>query len=859
MKIRQFISSIFLASCGIIPQLTMAAPARQGVITYTQPDGSTIEVLLHGDEHTNWYSDLQDRPLKADADGKLTAADASWLEQRIKRTITAKSASQKPHKATQLSFPTSGSQKVLVVLVEFQDRSFTYNYDNFNDMLNAPGYSAMGAAGSASDYFRDNSYGIFTPEFDVYGPVKLSQNMAYYGGNDDANAHKMAVEACRQLDSTVDFSEYDRDHDGWIDNIYIFYAGYGEADGGGSNTVWPHAANIYQKGETLMLDGVMAGGYACSNELMGNTTSMVGIGTFCHEFSHVLGLPDLYATNGSDIDTPYYWSLMEHGNYNGNGRCPASLTAYEKYYLGWLSPIVITETDRGTIRLPELSEGLAYKVDMPGNENEYYFLEHRTRKGWDAGLPAEGLLIWHIDYDPSAWADNRVNNDPARQRVDLIEAGGNPSLYKSASHPFPGESQIRSFESFTPRFSNPLNIKISDINLTSGIIYFDLNGASELPSAPQAPIITDTDDISISLSSGGDSSQLFYSVTQPRNGRSYHLAPHTLKALTNGDMRIDDLEPESNYEIRLWQRQGVAFSAPSAAATATTEAALFGGNAPVALEATEISADGFTANWESLQDAEEYLISVYSMVDGGANETTSGFNAGEDLPSGWNTNVTTTMSVKGYYGNAAPSLRMSNNADFLQSAISNEDITNISFWMRGYKATSTTKIILEGYTVGNWQQFWQSENISNSEGTTVTLHGDAIPEGTKALKLTLVNPESGSVCIDDFTVGYGTKLVRDYLISDQSAGNSLSYRFESTKPLQNCNYYVVGVKGERKSAISNHVAVNPDTSYAEIITEDSDACRIFNIDGTQRDNRSISDHGIYIIRKSNGKSQKIIK
>ena len=202
--------------------------------------------------------------------------------------------------------------------------------------LNKPGYSDNGATGSARDYYYDNSNGVFEPIFDVYGPIKLSQNMAYYGANDssgnDKNPEQAVKEACQAIDNIVDFSNYDLDGDGEVDLVYMVYAGKGEADGGSSNTIWPHQWNLSSAGVNLILDGKTVDRYACGSELNGSG-SIDGLGTICHEFGHAMGLPDFYDT---DYDTNGQgrtlldYSLMDSGSYNNDGWTPPYLNMEER-------------------------------------------------------------------------------------------------------------------------------------------------------------------------------------------------------------------------------------------------------------------------------------------------------------------------------------------------------------------------------------------------------------------------------------------------------------------------------------------------------------------------------------------------
>lgn len=482
-----------------------AVPAKRGILDVEQPDGTTLRVRLTGDEWSHLYTTDDGYPLLYDktagyvyanvaADGTLTpsnvvarnaehrtAAAKAFLSSVNKDDVKLQSPRQR-NKGTRgvglfsdTRYPVTGEQKALVILVEFQDVKFNsknddeYRYDSiqegytahdyFSEMLNKPGFDRLGGTGSVRDWFLFNSRdemgnSQFMPTFDLFGPVTLSHNMSYYGGNDwsdnDQRPEQMVIEACQALDEEVDFSEYDRDNDGMVDNIYVFYAGFGEADGGGANTVWPHSWDIRSAGETLVLDGVQIGRYGCSNETDHQTFAPDGIGTFTHEFSHVMGLPDLYATSYTSSFTPGEYSVMDYGPYNNNGRTPPNYSAFERVALDWMTPKRFEYTEADYTLPVMIDTNVAYMVpcyksDGQENPNEYYLCEARPQVGNDEFIPGHGMLIWHIDYVPSVWTANRVNNTPSHQYVDLIEANGIKSDYGRPGTPFPGTGNVTEY------------------------------------------------------------------------------------------------------------------------------------------------------------------------------------------------------------------------------------------------------------------------------------------------------------------------------------------------------------------------------------------------------------------------------
>ncbi len=347
------------------------------------------------------------------------------------------------------SFPVIGEQKGLVILVEYDDIKFKYgDFDYFNRMLNEEGFSDHGSLGSARDWFVFNSGGNFLPDFDVYGPVTLPNERSYYGGNDawgnDKRPHEMAIDALNILDEEVDFSQYDRDGNGVIDNVFIFYAGKGEHDSNISNAVWPHSWDISLAlpNEELIYDGVKLDRYACTCEYPSGYKRPDGIGTFVHEFSHVMGLPDLYVTTYTGGFTPGEWSVLDQGPYNNDRLTPPNYSSFEKFALGWLEFLPIEE---GRIEIPDLSStNVAYVLPTEDPE-EFFFFENRQQYGNDEFIPGHGMLVWHVDYDERIWENNTVNNKSNHQHVDLVEADNVKSNSSRAGDAFPGTKNVTSF------------------------------------------------------------------------------------------------------------------------------------------------------------------------------------------------------------------------------------------------------------------------------------------------------------------------------------------------------------------------------------------------------------------------------
>lgn len=510
----------------------MAIPARPGVRTVTQPDGSTINIIVHGDEFFHYTTTEDGRLLQEDSDGfyRLAtiaddgaivatdihpdapeAADKALTAKDLKKVTARRNMRRQPTRASQYNYglvetnyPVMGSPRALVILAEFKDVKFnkTEGYDPVDyhrDMINGDDFTQFGGTGSARRYFIEQSHWQFSPRFDVLGPVTLPRNMATYGANDrdgfDRNPHLMVIDAMDILDPTVDFSVYDTNGDGVIDNVYVFYAGLGEADFGGANTIWPHSWDVQEAGVTKKYDGKLLSHYACSNEWAKNKPE--GVGTFIHEFSHVMGLPDLYNTVSSyAYYTPLEYSVLDLAPYNNDQRTPCNYSAFERNALGWAEPLVLREPC--SVTLNDISQG-GFALIPTGKNTEFFLLENRQQTGWDTYIPNHGLLIWHIDYDKDVFEENEVNNVEKHQLVDLVEANGEAGYYFQKDYTFPGTTGKTSFTSeTTPALKTwaglKIDVPITNITETDGVITFDVKGGGEMFTPTAVKEIIDEED-----------------------------------------------------------------------------------------------------------------------------------------------------------------------------------------------------------------------------------------------------------------------------------------------------------------------------------------------------------------------------
>lgn len=398
----------------------------------------------------------------------------------------------------------------LLLLVEYADVAFqpTNTVADFDSLMNGRNYTHNGAIGSVWKYFYDQSNGLCNLQFDVVGPIQLPETMAYYGTdintaekNLDRYCADLVMDACFIADTVfgVDFTQYDADNDGFVDFVYIIYAGYAQSDGAPSTTIWPHEWDIesvlaygYTNQTTYycnydwdqariisenlpVVDGRTLNLYACSSELRYGDDTRIGIGTACHEFGHVLGLPDYYITTGDPSMSalkqyPAYWSLMSNGGHCNKGRTPPNLSAHDKYYLGWITPIQLT--DYTTANLP--ADGQTYYAFTHGtlsatSPDTVWYFENRQPSGWDTYLPGWGMLVWRVVYDEQDWTDNVPNDYSTRYALQSADGVTLPAQSSGRNTqpglPFPGSANVTSYM--------PTNgCEVSSITINDGIVSF---------------------------------------------------------------------------------------------------------------------------------------------------------------------------------------------------------------------------------------------------------------------------------------------------------------------------------------------------------------------------------------------------
>lgn len=875
---------LFTALCGM---QAFAVPAKPGLLTVKTADGSELRVRLAGDEFFHQYFTEDGYPVfekdgffyygdvksdgsvsmsdikavnvaqrGADAKNYVKDIDMRGLESRIRKraSLADRRASivgtpaNRPARAASANadgndgppyergyglfpderFPAYGSQKAIVVLVEFQDLKFNASYDAhdyFSRMLNEDNFADYGATGCAAQFFRENSNGAFTPEFDVFGPITLSNNMSYYGGNDwwgnDLHPADMVKEACEQLDATVDFSEYDRDNDGIVDNIFVFYAGRGEASGGAANTVWPHSWNMVSAGyENLYFDGVRIHTYGCSNEWEGSRPD--GVGTFVHEFSHVMGLPDLYATDYTTAFTPGAYSALDYGPYNNDGMTPPNYGAFERYALGWMKPNEIKGPLSATLR--PVTSNMAGIIHT-SKDTEFFLLENRQKTGWDAYIPGHGMLIWHVDYDASVWTRNTVNNSASHQYVDIEEADGTQSEYSQDGDTFPGTGNKTSFTATTtPAMktwnNESLDYPITDIAENDGIITFNVLGGAvvEMPEpkvSESQPVSPTSVRLTWEPMVGYETILNVYSRSEAstdgrRSAEGEVVFVPGFRDRNMGsasEVVIDGLEENSLYHYTFAYTNGWYTSEPSAEMDAVTPEVTLQYMKVNALGATDIDGDRFTANWETIDDADDYVINVYEIQPIGTNEDVCAFDNGVEDLGDWSTTSTLTYGMTSYSGEAAPSLRLSDGKT-LTSPVYEDYINGLSFWQRGNNSSPDDVVNIYAIVDGS-RVFVASEPVNKDLGG-VTVEIEEFPSNAVQVILEYKRAgDTGFLALDDVKVSHGVVsepvLLEEY--TELHTGNVAGFTVTGLKPLTEYEYCVKATDGTLTSLESDLVRV----------------------------------------------------
>jgi M6 family metalloprotease-like protein len=518
MKQKYFYIPFILLFLFLIPQRGQAEPAHPYPVQYKLPDGSFITITLKGDEHVSWALSPDGYTLLVnlegyyeyaakDTGGELvlsgirahnpedrTAGETAYLgktpkdirynTRQIEVLRSVLDMQTQLRSLGQTAVATTGVVRTPLILVAFKDKPFTRSKEEFELLINQPNYTATAdgpISGSVHDYYHDNSYGKLNYQVDVFGPYTLTNNIAYYDYKSNGNQYYlMPSEAWQQLtaDPAYHASNYPN-----LETVHIIFAGYSQAAGApAGESIWSHAASFTSGGKTLR--------YSCSNELVGNSgTQITSIGVIAHELGHVFGLPDLYDTDyaegGGESVHIGAWDIMATGGQNNGGRTPANFSAYSKDFLGWKPATVLNAAANIFLPNPAVKD-TTYRINTTTN-NEYFLLENRQRTGWDAYIPASGMLIYHVDKNYSGWNNGKVNANPAHRGLYIKQAGGSAGSNSTTrtTDPYPSSGNAEFTDTSTPNSKSwagsntakPITNIVHDIEKRT--IFFSFMGGSD--------------------------------------------------------------------------------------------------------------------------------------------------------------------------------------------------------------------------------------------------------------------------------------------------------------------------------------------------------------------------------------------
>jgi len=841
----------------------MAVPALPKPVELSQTDGTQLLVYIHGDEFgsymttldgyaiaasnqggyeyvtfledgTSLFSNVLAHNVEVRANSEKVFVSGLSLAKDIVGVIQPKSnALRKAHDdqlVSSKSFPLRGSGRSIVILVNFSDLTYVTPspQQSFTALLNETGYSTNGGTGSARDYFTASSDSLFQPRFDVCGPYTLSQGYAYYGSNQGGSASEMISEACNLAYAAgIDFAQYDTDNDGSVDNVFVYYAGHNEAEGGGENTIWPHRSML---SDGPVLDGKRVSDYACTSELRGSSgSSMCGIGTFCHEFGHVLGLPDFYNTDNSSAYTVGDWDIMCSGSYNNNGRTPPVYTSFERFSLGWLTPIQL-ETAGGYVLDPLETSNKAYLIAGTNHNlsatspspKEYFLVENRQHLGWDTpsgALPAIGMVAWHINYDAAAWNRNEPNNDPNNLRMELVEAYNINPASSSQSDTYPGSMNVSVFNPIL-RDGTSLDLPLMNITQSGDIISFVFKGGGDDGFSFFPTSLTQfvsSYDLDLKKVIDWKAEPILISGNQLNPGEDI-----TIQTTGGFTFSIDSMltwrtsfttqaNLDSNYTQKLYVRYfptrqncSSVFGSLKVSTTSFVNMLNLSAQAPrptyvttpKVLDPTYVTPYSFFANWEKVNDAELYYLTLYKVEDK-RSEIVQSFEKFNDpsiiIEEGWYANFNATTTAVKSLGTRSILFKESQDTLISQRYVS--AITELSYWLSATYVASTDvtvggELVLEAFDGFEWHDVPDGviKVQRNSKGTQsykFTIDDNYVQF---RLSYTHVGGDNG-VAIDAFTAVCDKNIVYLYKNREKSMNAESEPTFYINGLEPNINYF----------------------------------------------------------------------
>jgi M6 family metalloprotease-like protein len=574
----------FLILFVCIAMVGKAMPAYPGLVDYKQPDGTTVKVYLLGDERMKYAETEDGYTLMNNKKGYLEYAAPDKNGDIAPCGIVAKNSANRDNKTKtrlakipkhiqyskaqrtmrmkirqiidseqklQKAFPSTGTRKLICILMNFNDVSLSRTKTDFDNLFNQTGFNLEGATGSVHDYFNEASYGQLDLSVTVAGPYTAANDMAYYGKNDsqdnDTLPRALIEEAIEAADPDVNYEDFDNDNNGYVDAVYVIYAGYGEESGGGSDCIWPHAWSL---SSPVICDGKSVSKYSCSPELAGNKgTNISSIGVICHEFGHVLGAPDFYDTdyskNGDYVGTGK-WDVLAGGTWNNSGKTPAHPNAFTKCYIyNWAKATTISTSQSLVLKNSNQFSNSFYRINTttPG---EFFLLENRQKIGFNSKVPGKGMLIYHVDsaYVFSHMSSNDVNNT-SHQGMYIMAAnssvgnGVESAVYSinSTGCPFPGSTSNTIFSDISMPNSlswagQNTDKPIQNIveNAQDSTIYFDFMSSGTLVSKSR---------VKLKVFPNPTTNELHMHLSDYETSRNYQICDMQGRLLLSGEINGD--------------------------------------------------------------------------------------------------------------------------------------------------------------------------------------------------------------------------------------------------------------------------------------------------------------------------------
>lgn len=599
----------------VVPSLAYGVGANPNPISVIQPDGSTIQIRVRGDEWNRWtstldgyhivknsrgvfeYAETQSNGLpkasgiKVSNMGARTASEKTWLAgrpQKMLGSVSAASLQKKAfvqenlarYKVRQAEASVQGNYKLLVILANFSDTQTSYGQSDFNDLMNKTNYNGTG---SFRDFYLENSGGLLDVSSTVTAWVKVPQTHDYYGP--DERWGEFAYQAIKAAyNSGVDLSQFDNDGDGEVEAIAVFHQGKGQEATASTKDIWSHSWSLRYAGYSATqrtFGNVKVDNYIVQAELNGNSSNLSTIGVVAHEFGHALGAYDFYDTDyeesDADNDGTGYWDLMASGAYNGSpsGSKPAHHNAYTKVQLGWVQSELLSEPKHVELQ-PVISARKVLRINTT-TDNEYFLLENRKKTGFDSYLFGEGMLVYHVDDNYiAAYGDENALNATPHQAMYIKAANLDVN---SSGCPFPGTSNAIAFHDETNpssmSWANQVTHKsVTNIMKEGDVVSFDFMAFQDgLPKAFSAEMLNDKQvkvkwefrDEPIKLLIAYSSENIF---GNPVAGTDYQVGdvlPGGGKVVWYSDLQntlVHDVQVEKTYYYRVWADKSTRFSTP---------------------------------------------------------------------------------------------------------------------------------------------------------------------------------------------------------------------------------------------------------------------------------------------------------